>query len=153
MPYRDTSIVCTKCGKEFVFRVEEQRRQAEQGKEIIPPELCPACNPNTDTSHHREPQRESQAELSKEQKTEATIALGPGPHEGTVKWFDREKGYGFIAHSDGTEIFFHRSGIAPEEGLNFPDDTPVTFIIEQTEKGPQAVDVAHMNEGANTRAE
>jgi CspA family cold shock protein len=83
---------------------------------------------------------------SKEDKVEATVALGPGPHEGTVKWFDSEKGYGFLAHPDGTEIFFHRSGIAPGEAPNFPDGAPVTFLIEQAEKGPQAVDVARMDE-------
>jgi CspA family cold shock protein len=83
---------------------------------------------------------------------EATVALGPGPHEGTVKWFDGEKGYGFLAHPDGTELFFHRSGIAPGEEINFPDGAPVTFLIEQSEKGPQAVDVARMEDEEENEA-
>jgi len=73
--------------------------------------------------------------------------LGPGPHEGNVKWYDPEKGYGFILHSDGEEVFFHRTGIAPGETPRFPDGAKVTYLIEQTEKGPQAVDVARMDAG------
>jgi CspA family cold shock protein len=67
--------------------------------------------------------------------------LGPGPHEGRVKWYDHGKGYGFIAHPGGEEVFFHRTGIAPGEIPDFPDGTPVTYLVEQTTKGPQAVDV------------
>jgi CspA family cold shock protein len=70
--------------------------------------------------------------------------VGHGPHEGSVKWFDREKGYGFISHPSGEEIFFHRTGVAPGEPMEFPDGTPVTFCVEETEKGPQAVDVERM---------
>lgn len=155
MSYRDRLVVCEHCGKEFVFRVEEQRRLAGQGEEITPPALCPSCRGITSPEHaaqearraeRRPEQRRESTPSSKEEKVKATVALGPGPHEGTVKWFDSEKGYGFLAHPDGAEIFFHRSGIAPGEGINFPDGAPVTFLIEQTEKGPQAVDVARMDE-------
>jgi CspA family cold shock protein len=155
MPYRDTTAVCERCGKEFIFRIEEQREMAARGEEIAPPALCPSCRRMTSperaapyaqrTERRPEPRRET-APSSKADKVEATVALGPGPHEGTVKWFDGEKGYGFIAHPDGAEVFFHRSGIAPGEGTDFPDGAPVTFLIEQTEKGPQAVDVARMDE-------
>lgn len=155
MPYRDTMVTCAGCGKEFIFRVEQQREQAARGEEIAPPASCPACRGITSpersapqprrTERRPEPRRQV-SRPSKEHKMEATVALGPGPHEGTVKWFDSEKGYGFLAHPDGEEIFFHRSGIAPGEGINFPDGAPVTFLIEQTEKGPQAVDVARMDE-------
>jgi CspA family cold shock protein len=146
--------VCEECGKEFIFRVEEQRKMAARGEEIAPPSLCPSCRGITSperaahgarrTEHRPEPKRET-TPSSKEEKIEATVALGPGPHEGNVKWFDSEKWYGFLAHPDGTEIFFHRSGIAPGETPHFPDGVPVTFLIEQTEKGPQAVDVARMD--------
>jgi CspA family cold shock protein len=155
MSYRDTMVTCAECGKEFIFRVEQQREQAARGEEVAPPALCPSCRGITrperaaygarSTERQSKPRRET-APSSKEEKVEATVALGPGPHEGTVKWFDSEKGYGFLAHLDGTEIFFHRSGIAPGETPHFPDGVPVTFLIEQTEKGPQAVDVARMDE-------
>jgi CspA family cold shock protein len=148
-------VTCEECGKEFIFRVEQQREMADRGEEIVPPASCPACRGITSpeyaaretrsTKHRPQPRREPRPEKTKDQKVEATVALGPGPHEGAVKWFDSEKGYGFLAHSDGTEIFFHRSGVAPGERINFPDGAPVTFLIEQTEKGPQAVDVARMD--------
>ena len=156
MPYRDTLVTCATCGKEFIFRVEDQRKQSERGEEIAPPASCPTCRGVTSPEYHKErrpePRRET-APKSKAEKVEATVALGPGPHEGTVKWFDSEKGYGFLAHPDGAEIFFHRSGIAPGEGVDFPDGSPVTFLIEQSEKGPQAVDVARMDEEAGEEEE
>ena len=71
--------------------------------------------------------------------------IGPGPHEGSVKWYDRERGYGFIVHHTGDEIFFHRTGLAPGETPHFPDGARVTYLVEQTSKGPQAVDVARMD--------
>ncbi|HET91523.1 MAG TPA: cold shock domain-containing protein [Chloroflexi bacterium] len=140
MPYQDTWAICTKCGERFVFRIEDQRRQARRGEEITPPALCPSCQtsrPRTEkgASSHPEPRQEAAA----------SIVLGPGPHEGSVKWYDTEKGYGFIRHSSGEEIFFHRTGIAPGEVPDFPDDTRVTYCVEQTEKGPQAVEVERMD--------
>ena len=62
--------------------------------------------------------------------------------EGVVKWFSSEKGYGFIVQHSGNEIFFHRTGIAQGETPAFPDGTRVTYRVEQTGKGPQAVEVA-----------
>lgn len=144
MPYRDTMVVCEECGKEFVFRIEDQRRLAAEGEDVAPPPLCPSCRGGDSPQPRPQPRHET-APSSKVEKVEATVALGPGPHEGSVKWFDSGKGYGFIAHPDGPEVFFHRSGVAPGEGINFPDGAPVTFLIEQTEKGPQAVDVARMD--------
>jgi CspA family cold shock protein len=135
MSYRDTLITCTNCGKEFVFRVEEQRRLAKRGEEIEPPDLCPDCQSPSHTQHRPEPRP----------TPEAAALPGSGPQEGSVKWYDTEKGYGFIVHAGGEEIFFHRTGIAPDESPVFPDGTRVTFLVEETEKGPQAVDVARMD--------
>ena len=147
MVYRDAMVTCTSCGKDFIYRVEDQRRQTGRGEELVPPEACPSCRGESSAEYRPEPKRErAPARAKPEQKVEATVALGPGPHEGTVKWYDTEKGYGFVAHPDGEEIFFHRTGIAPGERPSFPDDTPVTFLIEQSEKGPQAVDVARLGE-------
>lgn len=126
MTYRDSWAICTNCGERFVFRVEDQRRMDRQGKEITPPKYCPSC------------------ESEVEEEPDTWVKLGPGPHEGTVKWFDVKKGYGFIAHVTGEEIFFHRTGLAQGEDPEFEDGTQVTFLVEQTEKGPQAVDVARM---------
>ena len=144
MAYQDTWAVCANCGKQFVFRVEDQRRQAERGEEITPPELCPSCRTPTRAERSPRPRREPRSRPAPEQEPETAVELGPGPHEGNVKWYDQDKGYGFIIHPSGEEFFFHRTGLMPGEIPDFPDGTRVTYCIEQTEKGPQAVDVARM---------
>ena len=152
MAYQDTWAVCTKCGEQFVFRVEDQRRQAERSEEITPSELCPSCRGVTRAEPERrsgererrpEPRRERSSRPAQKPR-KAAADLEPGPHEGSVKWYDREKGYGFIVHSNGDELFFHRTGLAPGESPDFPDGVQVTYCIEKTDKGPQAVDVERM---------
>jgi len=149
MSYQDSWAICTKCGAQFVFRVEDQRRQAERGEGITPPELCPSCrNPSRAERRPETPSRAKPKPPSPaRQEPKTPVVLGAGPHAGSVKWYDPEKGYGFIAHSDDEDVFFHRTGIAPGETPSFPDGTQVTYMIEQTEKGPQAVDVARMDDG------
>ena len=67
--------------------------------------------------------------------------------KGTVKWFSPAKGYGFIApdpEPDGTvkkDIFVHFSGILAEGYRNLEENQRVNFVIEDTPKGPQAVQV------------
>lgn len=62
--------------------------------------------------------------------------------QGTVKWFSRVKGYGFIAPEDGgKEIFVHFSGIEGEGYRNLEEGQRVTYVVEETPKGPQAVSV------------
>jgi CspA family cold shock protein len=61
---------------------------------------------------------------------------------GTVKWFSRVKGYGFIApDNEEEEIFVHFSGIEGEGFRNLEKGQRVSFEVEQTEKGPQAIGV------------
>jgi cold shock protein len=61
---------------------------------------------------------------------------------GTVKWFSRVKGYGFIAPDDDEkEIFIHFTGILGEGYRNLEEGQRVSFIVEDTAKGPQAVQV------------
>jgi len=145
MSYQDTWAICTQCGKRFVFRVEEQRRQNERGEAITPPELCPACQGTTQQQERtRQPDRATERKPSQPTSTEKP-ALGPGPHEGVVKWFDQEKGYGFIAQSNDTDIFFHRTGLASGEDADIQENARVTYCIEHTEKGPQAVDVERLD--------
>jgi CspA family cold shock protein len=61
---------------------------------------------------------------------------------GTVKWFSRVKGYGFIAPDDATkEIFVHFSGIEGEGYRNLEEGQKVTYVVEDTPKGPQAASV------------
>ncbi len=61
---------------------------------------------------------------------------------GTVKWFSRVKGYGFIApDGEEREIFVHFTGIEGEGYRNLEKGEKVSFVVEDTEKGPQAVQV------------
>jgi CspA family cold shock protein len=60
---------------------------------------------------------------------------------GTVKWFDERKGYGFIEQEDGPDVFVHHSGISGTGFKSLIEGDRVTFDIEQNEKGPAAVNV------------
>ncbi len=59
--------------------------------------------------------------------------------KGTVKFFNDMKGFGFIAAEDGKEYFVHQSGI--QEGVTLQENDPVTFDVEQGDRGPKAVNV------------
>ena len=61
---------------------------------------------------------------------------------GVVKWYNKEKGYGFISGNDGTDVFVHHSQIKEnghEKDLNEGQD--VSFSIEDSPKGPMATNV------------
>jgi cold shock protein len=60
---------------------------------------------------------------------------------GTVKWFNAEKGYGFIAREGGNDIFVHQSAIQAEGYRTLTEGQQVQFDIEQSDKGPKAANV------------
>jgi len=61
---------------------------------------------------------------------------------GTVKWFNDEKGYGFIVPEEGGEdLFVHYSEIDAEGCKSLDEDDRVEFTVGQTDKGPNAQDV------------
>ena len=63
-------------------------------------------------------------------------------NKGTVKWFNAEKGFGFITNDKGGEdVFVHFSGIASNGFKSLSDDQRVTFDITEGNRGPQAVNV------------
>ncbi len=62
--------------------------------------------------------------------------------KGTVKWFNTSKGYGFITKESGGDIFVHFSGIVGDGFKSLNNGDPVQFEIEETQKGPQAVNVS-----------
>jgi len=61
---------------------------------------------------------------------------------GTVKWFNSEKGYGFITQDDGgPDVFVHFSAIAGEGYRNLEEGQKVEFDVTAGQKGPQAANV------------
>ncbi len=60
---------------------------------------------------------------------------------GTVKWFNSEKGFGFIEREDGDDVFVHFSAIQVDGYKTLEEGQKVEFDIEQGERGPQAANV------------
>ena len=60
---------------------------------------------------------------------------------GTVKWFNPDKGYGFITREDGPDVFVHFSAIQGEGYKNLEENQQVEFDVTQGDKGPQATNV------------
>ena len=61
---------------------------------------------------------------------------------GTVKWFNAEKGYGFIQVENGDDVFVHFSAIQQEGFKTLEEGQEVEFEITQGERGPQAANVS-----------
>lgn len=111
MNFRDQQLTCTVCGKKFVFTVTEQRQLHESGQEAAPPSQCAGCrfcDPET------------------------------GRHSGQIKWYNHEKGYGFIVKPNGDEVFFHRSQVVDEMLVSLDEGVAVTFEQASTQRGPEA---------------
>jgi len=66
--------------------------------------------------------------------------------EGTVKWFDSKKGFGFIERAEGEDVFVHFSSLLMEGYKDLPEGSKVTFEIEKTERGLQATKVQVVEE-------
>ncbi|MBS7576252.1 MULTISPECIES: cold-shock protein [unclassified Enterococcus] len=61
--------------------------------------------------------------------------------QGTVKWFNAEKGFGFITAEDGKDVFVHFSAIGGDGFKTLEEGQAVSFDIEDGARGPQAANV------------
>lgn len=65
-------------------------------------------------------------------------------NKGTVKWFDNQKGYGFISDESGKDVFVHYTGLNMEGFKSLEEDQAVEFEIVEGAKGPQATNVTKL---------
>ncbi len=63
---------------------------------------------------------------------------------GTVKWFNNQKGYGFISDSEGNDIFVHYSGLVMDGFKTLEEGQAVEFDVTEGAKGPQATNVVKL---------
>jgi len=115
MAFRDQEVTCKECGKSFIYRVEEQRKQTNMEIEQIAPELCPDCRVQEDVT--------------------------PGLRPGTIKWYREDKHFGFLTQADGTEVFFHASGVDGNASEILREDVPIWYEVTKTERGLQAINI------------
>ncbi|MBQ9387532.1 MAG: cold shock domain-containing protein [Lachnospiraceae bacterium] len=64
--------------------------------------------------------------------------------KGTVKWFNNQKGYGFISDAEGNDIFVHYSGLNMEGFKSLDEGQEVEFDVIEGAKGPQATNVTKL---------
>lgn len=96
--------------------------------------------------------RGGRSEQKKEPKArEADAPAGPR-EQGTIKWFSGTKGFGFIIREDGSEVFVHHRALRGQGRRDLPDGQPVSFVVVQREKGPQADQVELEGDDAGNRA-
>lgn len=64
--------------------------------------------------------------------------------QGTVKWFNDQKGFGFITSDDGRDVFVHHTAINAQGFKTLAEGAEVQFDIEKGDKGPRAINVSLM---------
>ena len=64
--------------------------------------------------------------------------------KGTVKWFNNQKGYGFISDEEGKDVFVHFTGINMDGFKTLEEGVEVEFDVQEGAKGPQAINVVKL---------
>jgi CspA family cold shock protein len=65
---------------------------------------------------------------------------------GTVKWFNNQKGYGFITRDSGGDVFVHYSAVVGDGFKSLDEGMRVEFTVEQGQKGPAAANVRKLSD-------
>ena len=65
-------------------------------------------------------------------------------NKGTLKWFNNQKGFGFISDEQGNDVFVHYSGIQSNGFKSLEEGQEVEFEVIEGQKGPQAVNVVKL---------
>ena len=65
-------------------------------------------------------------------------------NKGTVKWFNNQKGYGFISDENGNDVFVHYSGLNMEGFKSLEEGAAVEYVVVDGAKGPLAVNVTKL---------
>jgi len=87
-----------------------------------------------------------EVEVEVEEEAAETEAEEAGERvEGTVKWFSNPKGYGFISHEGGDDVFVHYSEIQGSGFRSLNAGERVEFTVRQSEKGPRAAQVRSLD--------
>ncbi|MCP4421068.1 MAG: cold shock domain-containing protein [Chloroflexi bacterium] len=136
-------------GNQFIFTVEMQRRLDKAGLPIEPASLsqldltATAPSPRQ-SSHFSKTDTRSSSHKREEEEYEMpdTIQIDPqsGKYIGRMKWYNIQKGYGFIMRGGGEEIFFHKSNTSYDPGT-IQEGHWILYDVEETHKGPEATDV------------
>lgn len=67
--------------------------------------------------------------------------------KGTVAWFNNAKGYGFLTHNEGRDVFCHYTAIEAEGYKSLKEGEAIEFDVVQGDKGPQAANVKRLQSG------
>ncbi|MBK8901223.1 MAG: cold shock domain-containing protein [Anaerolineaceae bacterium] len=134
-------------GNRFVFTVEMQRQLEQAGLPVEPASLAELdldMPPQPRRSSSESSSQSSQASESDGQEYEMpdTIQIDPqtGKYIGRMKWYNSQKGYGFIMRGGGEEIFFHKSNTV-RDPETIQEGQWILYDVEETRKGPEATDV------------
>lgn len=148
MNYKD-QWVTDEDGNQFVFTVEMQRKLEQAGLPIEPASLADL---DLDTSSAPPPKQSTNYSISTSSSADReeddafempdTIQIDPqtGKYLGRMKWYNSQKGYGFIMRGGGEEIFFHKSNTAYDPD-QIQEGQWILYDVEETRKGPEATDV------------
>ena len=155
----------------FFTVTEQRQIAEKLGAEaVVPPELCPQCRQSAKGQAVPQAPAQPAAEQRVERSAKPPAPAKPAVEEpierstqvqpldeleefplqvegieikliGRVKWYSREKGYGFVTTANDQDIFFHRANLV-DRNTRLDEDDRVEFQVRQTNKGPEAFNVS-----------